>query len=291
MPEKDGGNGADGHGAVLSCMDRLLPTAALVMAWAEPLYREGPAAAFFHGLDLSPGREILEACRRICPWYAEVILNRKSLITELAVAAVEAFPEPCTVLIPAAGMSPLSLVLLDRCGDRIGEIREYDLGGMEEKERLYHATDPGPAAKIRCITADITAPGFLLSNRDDRPVIAIAEGISYYLPRPTLGHLLATLPAGRGHSRVIIDYLLPDALISPSMRRNPGGVFGIIDKAWEGGKITRYTPEEIAGMAQVLGGAVIRQYSSREMEAARTGKNRFFRAEPDGWIAVADIRI
>ncbi len=62
---------------------KLNDTAALVMAWAAPLYAEGMVGAFFNQLDLSRGHNLLTRCEAVCPWYGEVIRNRKHFIRHL----------------------------------------------------------------------------------------------------------------------------------------------------------------------------------------------------------------
>jgi hypothetical protein len=62
---------------------KLEHTAALVTSWAAPLYADGPTAAFIAQLDLSQGQELLARCRGVCPWYDEVICDRKHFISHL----------------------------------------------------------------------------------------------------------------------------------------------------------------------------------------------------------------
>src|SRR5690606_36425320 len=91
----------------------LEPTAALVMAWAKDLYREGSASLFYSRLDLSAGRQMKRECDSVCPWYPEVMMNRKWFIRHLALGAVSGACGHCQVVILAAGKSPLALELLD----------------------------------------------------------------------------------------------------------------------------------------------------------------------------------
>ncbi|HSQ94285.1 MAG TPA: hypothetical protein VLL74_08330, partial [Methanoregula sp.] len=134
----------------------LEPTAALVMIWARDLYGTGSAARFYSHLDLSAGQRMKKECDEACPWYGEVILNRKWWIRHLAHNFIESAASPCQVIIPAAGKSPLALELLDSLGDRIASVIEIDISGMEEKQCLYERAAPSHAAKIRCIPADLS---------------------------------------------------------------------------------------------------------------------------------------
>jgi hypothetical protein len=62
---------------------KLEHTAALVTSWAAPLHADGPTAAFIAQLDLSQGQELLARCNGACPWYGEVICDRKHVISQL----------------------------------------------------------------------------------------------------------------------------------------------------------------------------------------------------------------
>src|SRR5512138_3113305 len=114
--------------------DRLHPTAALVMLWSGDLYRTGRPARFRENLDLSAGLDLKQRCDRVCPWYHEVILNRKWLISRRAARFIRKAGTPCQVIIPAAGQSPLALELLDSCSGKITSVIETDVAGMEEKQ-------------------------------------------------------------------------------------------------------------------------------------------------------------
>jgi hypothetical protein len=90
----------------------LEPTAALVMDWAKDLYLTGSAAAFVARLDLSAGHRMRRECDSICPWYPEVMMNRKWFIRHAASVIIAAIDGPCQALILASGKSPLALELL-----------------------------------------------------------------------------------------------------------------------------------------------------------------------------------
>jgi len=64
-------------------MLRVAPTAALVMRWALPFYEKSPALRFAEQLDLSGGEQLYSGCSAICPWYGEVIQNRKYFMKKI----------------------------------------------------------------------------------------------------------------------------------------------------------------------------------------------------------------
>lgn len=94
-------------------------TAALVILWAGGYYeREPRVGTYLRRLDLSAGQELLERYNRICPWYGEVIINRKHFIKSTVEALVQNSAKPTCILNLGAGFSPLALELSTLLGDR-----------------------------------------------------------------------------------------------------------------------------------------------------------------------------
>ena len=167
----------------------LEPTAALVMDWAKDLYRTGSAAAFCSHLDLSAGHRMRRECDEVCPWYPEVMMNRKWFIRHLASGMISAADGACQVVLIASGKSPLALELLEIHPGRIATVIETDIAGMEEKQQIYRAVAPEAAGKIRCVHADLYDPegtAYAIEGTGvydpDRPSVIVFEGISYYVP-------------------------------------------------------------------------------------------------------------
>jgi len=171
------------------------PTAALVMTMAAPLYTEGVVGKFMEELDLSSGIELKGQCDYICPWYGEVVLDRKFLVHHLASAHIATSPCPCRVVIPAAGMSPLALQLIEEWNsDKLAEVIEFDIAGMPEKKEIYQHLVPGESHRLKCSSADIKSQAdlhrILPEPRTLLTTILVLEGITYYLPPEIITHLL-----------------------------------------------------------------------------------------------------
>ena len=81
-------------------------TAALVTSWAAPLHADGPTAAFIAQLDLSQAQELLARCHGVCPWYGEVICDRKHFISHLIQRELATRAEQCQVMIPRREFPP-----------------------------------------------------------------------------------------------------------------------------------------------------------------------------------------
>jgi hypothetical protein len=274
---------------------RLEPTAALVMLWSKELYRTGSAARFYARLNLSEGRQMLDACDHACPWYHEVTLNRKWFIRHLAREFIRGTGGPCQLVLPAAGKSPLALELLDDCGDGIASVIEIDIKGMDGKARLYRETVPEYADRIECVTADLfdlpgTMDAIKRTGRYD-PALAtcvIPEGISYYLPQDRFSGIIGLFTSDTMKNRVIFDYLLPCRLVPEERQKYPRGVWRVINRDCNTGGTTTYSQDDLDELLAPAGCCRILHHTMHDIERGRTGGNRYFPAVKDGWIQIAE---
>jgi hypothetical protein len=276
----------------------LEPTAALVMLWARDLYRTGSAARFYSRLDLAAGVRMKRECNGICPWYGQVVLNRKWFIRHLVTGVIETAGGPSQIIIPAAGKSPLALELLDTCGEKIASVTELDITGMEEKEDLYRQAAPGHAGKIRCVPADLyDLPGTTRAIRDagrydpEFPTVVITEGISYYIPPAILSGIIQLFASGERKNLAVLDYLLPCRLVREERRRFPRGIWKIINRDCNPDGTVTYSPEEMEHALSLAGCDRVMQHTMHGIELHRTGTNRFFPTVSDGWIQIAEGRL
>lgn len=273
------------------------PTAALVMLWARDLYRTGSAARFYSCLDLAAGEHMRRECDAVCPWYSEVILNRKWFIRRLTARFVAEASVPCQVVVPAAGKSPLALELLDACNNRIVSVIEVDIAGMEEKQHLYERTAPARAEKIKCVPADLadrsgTAAAIAGAGYDpDPPTVVVIEGASYYVPPAVLSGIVSFFASPDHRNLAIVEYMLPCRLINEERRKIPRGIWGIINRDCNPGMTVTYSPDGVERALARAGCDRVVQHAMHEIERARTGTNRYFPAIPDGWIRIACGRL
>ncbi len=270
------------------------PSAALVMIMAAPLYTEGITGRFMNELDLSSGVELKEQCDFICPWYGEVVLDRKFLVHHLASVHIAASPCPCRVVIPAAGMSPLALQLIEEWNsDKLAEVIEFDIAGMQEKKKIYQRLVPGESHRLKCSSADINSQTDLQRILPEPPsmlpTILILEGITYYLPPDTITHLLCHFSTPDRRNRAVIEYMQPCGDFSPGREALPKGVFRCIMDACGLEKVFPYHITDMTRIVEQAGGTIVRQYSLTDMEWMRTGENKYFPRREDGWKWCADV--
>jgi len=83
------------------------------MRWALPFYEKSPAQRFAEQLDLSGGEQLFSGCSAICPWYGEVIQNRKYFMKKIIERPLDIL-NPSQLLVLATGQSPVALELA-RC--------------------------------------------------------------------------------------------------------------------------------------------------------------------------------
>jgi len=270
---------------------RLDHTASLVTSWAAPLYAEGPTAAFVGQLDLSQGGELLARCDRICPWYGEVIRDRKYFLSHFIQKELATRAEPCQVVIPASGVSPLALELLLSQSARVKKVIEVDIAGMAEKHRLYSTVAPHLAGRIACVTADITTAGFSVGMLEteggyqpDVPTIVLFEGISYYITEAQLRRAIAVFRSARQHNLIILEHLIPCALVNEARRSIPSDIFRTIGAYAGLSNIRCYSPGHVEALFRSVRCSEVQYYSSTDMERVRKGKPQQFVEDGDGWI-------
>ncbi len=266
------------------------------MLLAAPLYQEGLLRRYVDRLDLSSGEPLKAQYDAICAWYGEVVLDRKFLIHALVSDHISRSDHPCRVIIPAAGMAPLGIQLVNEWDPgKLREIIEFDLTGMPEKQEIYDSLLPDETARLHCRTADLGSTTDL-----ERVVprvgpgqtdIVVLEGITYYIPGETIAGLLRRFASPDGRNHAIIEYTQPCEDFSAERRTFPRETFRCIREACGLPKVYPYHIHEIEGFVQAAGGCVDRQYSLTDMERGRTGANRYFPEVSDGWKWICDARI
>jgi len=276
----------------------LEPTAALVMDWAKDLYRTGNASAFCSHLDLSAGHRMRQECDEVCPWYPEVMMNRKWFIRHLASGMVSAAEGACQVIIIASGKSPLALELLEILPDKIATVIETDIAGMEEKQQIYRAVAPEASRKIRCVRADLydhegTEHAIVGTGEynPDRPSVIVFEGISYYIPPTAASGILSRFASKSRQNTVILDSLLPCRLVREDRRYISRGIWDIIHRDCNFRNTITYSPGEMEAMLSFAGCDQVRHHAMHKMERLRTGRNQFFPTADDGWIKISTARL
>lgn len=239
-------------------------------------------------------------CEQVWPHYGEVVRNRKACIKRLAMRRLRG-GRTRQVVILGAGLDPLSVEIAALTGYSAVSY-EVDATDARRKRRLIEEASAAAAGCVRHVTADLEAagPSRIVSAlerrgwREDMPTLVVAEGVSYYLRKPTLRGLLGPFRASGGGGHAILEYLRDSASIAPERARMASAVFGIFAEGTGVGRLSRYTDAEAAGLvAGTPAGraAGIATVGPSEMERMRTRRSRLFPDDASGWIAVCHGRL
>jgi len=263
-------------------------TAALVMLWASGYYQENPLiGSYLRRLDLSAGRDLLDCYNRICPWYAEVIVNRKHFIHTTVRKLVGRTRGKATIINLGAGFSPLALECADLLSPRCRFI-EIDQSGMDRKHELYAGLVPDLDRFISCIGADITDTSSLqncLGAEEPGHLIVVMEGLSYYVPREEMERVFSTLSGISPDLSIVFEHLKPCTSIREERRAIPGKIFAHVRDSIGLDRMTTYTETEIRSILSP--GFTCRYYDMSVMEERRTGSCRYFATPDAGWLSCA----
>ncbi|MFA4876329.1 MAG: class I SAM-dependent methyltransferase [Methanoregula sp.] len=265
-------------------------TAALVMLWAGGYYAGMPVTGkYLSQLDLSAGRPLLERYNTICPWYSEVIINRKHFIRSSAEEIIRDGRETVIVNL-GAGFSPLALELAPFLSDRVRFV-EMDMRNMVQKKHLYSTLIPDQCRFISCMEADIGDTDFLakslsgLTGTERTRLVVIMEGLTYYIERPVMEQVLACLSGLTREQYILFEHLKPCRLIGKERRYIPHAIFSHVRDYTGMERMTTYSEDEIRSM---VGPSYSCSYSDMDkMERRRTGTNAFFPTPGSGWLSCA----
>lgn len=263
-------------------------TAALVMLWANQYYQQNPLTReYLQGLDLGSGRSLFERYNRICPWYSEVIINRKHFISNTVRSMVSSTPGKVTIVNLGAGFSPLALELADLLSPDCGFV-EIDESGMEQKQALYPGLIPDCCGFISSIEADITdghALEHALSQENTGHLIVVMEGLTYYISREGMTGVLSTLSRISREQSIVFEHLKPCQLISEERRFIPGKIFSHVRDYTALQRMTTYSEGEIREVFSP--DFTCSYYDMDEMEKRRTGACTYFPTPDSGWLSCA----
>ena len=274
----------------------------LVLLWAgPPAPGSGPLARAYRGmLDLEGGRPALRRCEGAWRHYGEVVLNRKSKILELAAARLRGAGAGAQAAVLGCGMDSLSMELA--CLVPGAAVYDVDRRGMGLKRRLVDAAArslggaaAAAAGRIRCVPADLEdARGVGAALRGSGwdpglPTVAVAEGVSYYIPRRSLSGLAALFGTPGLTNSLVLEYLVPRGSVEAGRAGIPDAVFDALLGDGASARLVRY---DAAGALSCAGRARLEsRFTMRQMELDRTGRNEHFAGERSGWIEVCLLAV
>jgi len=267
-------------------------TAALVMLWASRYYEPKPLTGpYLKKLDLSAGQPLLECYNGICPWYSEVIENRKHFIKNTVEELIKADKKPTTIVNLGAGFSPLALELSPLLCERVRFI-EIDRNNMSHKHQRYSELVPDRSRFISCIESDITDTAGLadairkqLGDPASTRLIVVMEGLSYYIERSAMERVFASLSGLGQDLSIVFEHLKPCRLVNEERRSIPYRIFSHVRDYTALDRMTTYSQDEIVAM---LGPDFSCSYYDMDvMEQRKTGSCKLFLTPDAGWLSCA----
>jgi hypothetical protein len=262
----------------------LSSTSALVLLWAgQESYKSRLAKDYFNLLDLEPGKVLYEQCNEICPYYDEVIKNRKLGVTDLINKCLTGNNNIGQIIIAGAGLDPLGIEITNYFPQI--KVFELDMENMEIKSVLYLKIMRSSKTAISFINVNIqSAPDVYKALSEhgwdtSEGTLLIGEGISYYLPTASLQNLIKIIKP----KRTVLEFLKPNNEINEEREKIAHKVFSLISDAYGGLEIIRYSNSTIESL---LGLPVITSYSMYKLEKLRTGSNKYFPSNESGWIEI-----
>ncbi len=280
---------------------RLSHTSALVMHWGKSVYRDIYAQEYVNRLDLSEGQELVESCNVICPWYSEIIINRKFYIRKLLEQYYKRIEGRFQMIILAAGADPLSLEALHRFGDKLDRVIEVDIMDQSAKEYIMGDVASDLVRNISFVQGDVRDKDLLKRMESfagydpGKPSFIVAEGISYFLTKVELERLFFEFSSIERHNMMVMDYLLSDDHVGKDYvgipRQIVETVMAYITDSDDTGEYISYGADEVSRIYESCKCYTSCFYPQSIMEHCRKGIYAYFHPDNDGWVALSSGNI
>lgn len=267
----------------------LSSTSALVLLWEEgSIHRSILSSKYRKLLNLDAAKGLYELCNKICPFYSEVIKNRKQCVLEITFSEIRG-NKSIQIIILGAGMDSLSLEIISK----VKNVKIFEIdSSISPKKSIIESLDKRLFDSLSLISADLKHPKKILNLlkeagwNPDNSSLVIIEGVSYYLNEFNLKNILKNFQSKGKSNRVILEYLVSRELISKKRSVTSEKIFNLISKEIEFPNITRYDKNKIKNMIENQNGNVTKQFDMKEMEMNRTKKNLLFKHANSGWIEI-----
>ena len=265
-------------------------TSSLVLLFTQPEIYEGQAAKrLLKNVDLSAGLPVKTMFSDL--WdlaYAEVT-TRKLRVKRLCHEYLNEHASAQVVSL-GSGLDPLTMDLAESFP--AARIFDVDMGQMDVKAELNQAIDGPDIAFVTANLADAQGLTATLSGHGwnaQQPTLAIAEGITYYIPAPVFAQTLAAVRTDGG--ALVLEYTIPDDDITDLKNREDYVRFfhqhsQMLQLPFP---MVRYSEAYVGELAQQLSGSLVKTLYSHHMELEFKGHNEFFDTPDAGAIRVSLI--
>jgi len=265
-------------------MQALSSTSSLVLLWAQDnCYKSKIAKDYLNLLDLDGGKDLLNRCEKICPYYGEVIKNRKFGVFDLISKCLSERINIKQVVIAGAGLDALGLEITEFYPQV--SVFELDLENMKIKSGLLSKINDKLRPNLSFINVDLLDSSkvysALIENGwiQSESTLLILEGISYYLPVKSIKKLIEDI----NPDRTIFEFLKRNNEIDNIHAEIAEKVFDLISIFCNCPNIVRYDQNKIKDSLDIN---ILTEYEMNQLEKMRTGINRYFHSGKNGWIKV-----
>ncbi len=266
-------------------MTKLSATSALVLLWGDhKSYKSECAKDYLSQLDLSEGRSLYEQCENICPYYAEVIKNRKYGVLHLVKQVIDNENKLFQVIIAGAGLDALGIEIAGNYPNT--NLFELDCDNMNLKSKLHGNIKAKTRSNIVFIEADLlntpSVHKLLIAAgwSSLKPTLLIMEGVSYYLSEKSIANLVEKIKP----NWTIFEFLKQDSTVADDKLSIANSIFGLISSDCNLTSIHKYDYSMIENFIDNM--IITNKLNMKDLEQKRTGHNKFFPKEASGWIDI-----
>ena len=267
-------------------------TSCLVLLLAdESTYSGRTAKGLFSAVDLSAGQPMVDLLGEAFDQAVEEVRNRKYAVSRFCRHYLLEQPD-AQVIVLGGGLDPLSIDIAECYPD--ARVIDVDMANLDIKQKINDSLG-GPELRF-CVAnlADVSSlvPALQAAGWDPQlPTLLVAEGISYYIPKPVFLQTLKALRTGGG--ALVLEYSLPESEITDQEALEIstdfyGKLAQLLDMPFQ---LQRYGAKDAASLARELDGELVQTLTSHEMELGRTGKAEQAPKPTDGVIRVSLIRM
>lgn len=269
-------------------------TSRLVLEAAMQLYTSPLQQQYIAAIDFSETSRFFYELKRQYPFITEMIRLRKQSIRRMLRERLPAFPGQ-QVIIPGAGLDPLSLYLLENYPRQISRIIEVDNGYIEEKQRIYEDIIPGEPL-VNFIRCDVTDTALLWHKllqsgyREDVPSVIVFEGVIHYIPNDAFLQLMQLFKTPQRHNLVLMDYSLAETEVPAEFLDTHKAIMNVLE-TYIGRTLNVNSRADMAGLLLRLDGVLETVEPLFETEQLLTGTNHIFHHPGEGIVEMLRFRV
>ena len=267
-------------------------TSCLVLLLAdESTYAGKTARGVFSAVDLSAGQPMVDLLGDGVDRAMEEVRNRKYAVSRFCREYLSEKPD-AQVIVLGSGLDPLSIDIAECYPD--ATVIDVDMANLDIKQKINDSLG-GPELRF-CVANLADVPSLVSALQaagwdPQLPTLLVAEGISYYIPKPVFLQTLKALRTAGG--ALVLEYSMPEEEITDEEALQISSDF--YGKLWQllemPFQLQRYGTKDAASVARELGGELVQTLTSHEMELGRTGKSEHAPNPTDGVIRVSFIRM